>query len=61
MLQKLLAALFAALLMFGGVACAVDADDDGEGTEVEVEDDDEGSTTDDGGTTDESEPVEVES
>ena len=35
-MQKLLAALFAALLMLGGVACTVDADDD-EGTEAEVE------------------------
>ena len=35
-MQKLLAALFAALLMLGGVACTVDADDE-DGTEAEVE------------------------
>lgn len=37
-MQKLLAALFAVLMAFGGVACTVDADDDAEGgAEVEVE------------------------
>lgn len=36
-MQKLLAALFAALMMLGGAACTVDADDDGDGANVEVE------------------------
>ena len=55
-MQKLLAALFAALLMLGGAACTVDADDDEGGTEVEVEGEGEEGTTDGGG---ESEPVEA--
>jgi hypothetical protein len=41
-MQKLLAALFSAALMFGAVACAVDADDDADGgggtTVIEGED-----------------------
>ena len=54
-MQKLLAALFAALLMFGGVACTVDADDEGDGTDVQVEEETEVEVE------DEEEPVEEES
>ena len=37
MTKKLLALLFAGLLMLGGAACTVDADDDADGGTVEVE------------------------
>jgi hypothetical protein len=44
-MQKLLAALFAAALAFGSVACAVEDDDpDGGTTVIEGEDDAEGET-----------------